>query len=200
MTSPGWAGTSEPLRERLAYLPYGPEDPEPAYAIADAWSPPHELSLPASLCDAVLASRGDLLSPAATSGNGDYYAADLGWAERDAVVDRFAAANNTWWGLDLDEWQLAIKRYRPGDRHVEHQDLHAAGGARRKLAGVVQLSEPDDYQGGALVMRFAHHRTTMPRARGTLVAFPGWTLHEVEPVVSGERWMLAVNGWGSRLR
>ncbi len=49
-------------------------------------------------------------------------------------------------------------------------------------------------------MSFAHHRIPMPRDRGTLVAFPGWTVHEVTPVTAGERWSPCVNGWGARLR
>ena len=49
-------------------------------------------------------------------------------------------------------------------------------------------------------MHFADHRLAMPRTRGTLMAFPGWTVHEVEPVASGERWALIVNGWGPPLR
>ena len=68
-----------------------------------------------------------------------------------------------------------------------HQDLHA-GAAGRKLAGSV------------LVMHFTHHRVAMPRARGTLGAFAGWTLHEVTPVTRGERWALIVNGFGPPLR
>jgi PKHD-type hydroxylase len=92
-----------------------------------------------------------------------------------------------------------VKRYAVGERHTAHQDLHA-GAAGRKLAGVVQLSEPDDYAGGHLVMSFAHHRVPMPRARGTLVAFPGWTVHEVTPITRGVRWSLCVNGFGPRLR
>ncbi len=79
------------------------------------------------------------------------------------------------------------------------QDLHA-GAAGRKFAGVVQLSQDDAYSGGDLLMRFAHHAVPMPRALGTLVAFPGWTLHEVTPIEAGERWSLCVNGWGNRLR
>ncbi len=39
--------------------------------------------------------------------------------------------------------------------------------------------------GDALVVRNAHVRTAMPTTRGTLVAFPGWSNHEVEPVDAG---------------
>lgn len=196
----GWALGEQPRRDLLSYLPSGPDDPEPAYTIADAWTPPHELALPADLCDRVLAGRGELWRSREQSGNGDYYVCDLDAEDHREVVERFALANDLWWRLDLDTWYLGLKRYRPGDRHVEHQDLHPGGGARRKLAGVVQLSEPDAYEGGALIMRYAHHRAVMPRERGTLVAFPGWTCHEVEPVTAGERWALCVNGWGRPLR
>ncbi len=92
-----------------------------------------------------------------------------------------------------------MKRYRAGERHARHQDLHP-GAACRKFSGSVQLSYPDDYSAGGLVMHFADHRVAMPRTRGTLIAFPGWTVHEVEPVTSGERWALIVNGWGPPLR
>ncbi len=92
-----------------------------------------------------------------------------------------------------------MKRYRVGERHPEHQDLHA-GAARRKFTGVVQLTDPHDYDGGALAVRNAHVRAAMPTTRGTLVAFPGWSNHEVEPVTRGERWSLCVNAWGAPLR
>jgi predicted 2-oxoglutarate/Fe(II)-dependent dioxygenase YbiX len=64
----------------------------------------------------------------------------------------------------------------------------------------VQPSDSDDYAGGALVVEFAHLCVLMPRDRGTLVAFPGWTVHAVEPVTHGERWALVVNCFGPRLR
>lgn len=194
----GWA-LSRQAREALATYLAGPGDSEPDYTVAEAWSPPHELALPGDLCDRVLVGRGALLRSAAASGNGDYHDVTLSDDDRAEVIDRFELANGLWWRLDVTSWAMHVKRYGPGDRHAEHQDLHP-GATGRKLAGVVQLSEPDDYAGGALLVRFAHHRPVMPRARGSVIAFPGWTCHEVEAVTAGERWMLAVNGWGPRLR
>lgn len=40
----------------------------------------------------------------------------------------------------------------------------------------------------------------MPRDQGTVIAFPSWAVHEVQPVPSGERWVLQVMRWGERLR
>ncbi len=65
---------------------------------------------------------------------------------------------------------------------------------------MVQLSDPTEYDGGALIVRSAHVRPVMPTTRGTLVASPGWTNHAVEPVARGERWSLCVNAWGAPVR
>ncbi len=156
MTSPGWAASAWPREHLLSCSPTGSGDPEPPYAVADAWEPPHELALPLDVCDRVRAAAGR--THAIPSGNGTYYMPDLDPTDETAILDRFQAANRLWWKLDeVDEWFIGVKRYRVGERHPEHQDLHA-GAARRKLAGVVQLSDPGDYDGGALVVRNAHVR------------------------------------------
>lgn len=202
----GWAGSPDVRARRLSYLPEADLVPyavdedgaEPPYAVADAWTPPHELAVPQEVCDRLLAAVRT--TPPMPSDNGTYYLEPKMSADDErAIVDRFAAANEAWWRLDLDRWPTGLKRYQPGERHPEHQDLHA-GVAGRKLAGVVQLSQPEDYTGGNLIMRCAHERVRMPRTRGTLVAFPGWTVHEVEQVTRGERWVLCINGWGPPLR
>ena len=65
----------------------------------------------------------------------------------------------------------------------------------------MQLSGPGDYDGGALCVRDGRERVSLPRTRGTLTrSRPGWTLHQVEPVTRGERWVLAVAGLGPPLR
>lgn len=195
----GWAGTAAAREQLLAYTPTGPGDDEPAYAIADAWTLPDPAALPLDVCDRVLAAaRASRI--VVRTGNGAYHLPDLDAADEEAIIARFGAANALWWQLDLDEWHIGVKSYRCGERHPEHQDLHAGGGGTRKFAGVAQLSDPDSYRGGDLLVRFADHRVVMPRARGALVAFPAWTLHEVSPVVRGERWSLICNANGPKLR
>lgn len=143
---------------------------------------------------AAIAGRGPL-----PSGNGTYWVPKMDGDLERAVVDRLIAANEAWWRLDVDQWRAGVKRYLPGERHTPHQDLHP-GGARRKLAGSIQLSEPDDYRGGDLVVHFSGRAVPMPRARGALAAFPGWTSHEVRPVTAGERWSFVCFGFGPQLR
>jgi predicted 2-oxoglutarate/Fe(II)-dependent dioxygenase YbiX len=178
-----------------------PSNPEPNYAVVDAWEPPHQLALDADLCDAILATA-DEPDQADNWTNGNNYSDTLTPDLEAEVVARFETANRVWWGLDLTGWTCRLKRYEVGDSHLAHQDLHP-GAARRKFAGVVQLSDPADYAGGALEVIAplgGMSRHAMPRTRGTLIAFPGWTMHEVRPVTAGTRWSLCVNGFGPRLR
>ena len=197
MTAPGWAGTLDATSRKLSYVSDGSER-EPTYAVADYWTAPDPMALPVEICTRIIATaRG---SQPIQSSNGTYYLPDLVARTERAILERFAAANDLWWQLDLTEWFIGVKQYRAGDAHPEHQDLHAAGGGLRKLAGVAQLSHPGDYDGGELRVRFAHEVVHVPRTVGTVLAMPGWTLHEVLPVTRGERWSLICNADGPKLR
>ena len=64
----------------------------------------------------------------------------------------------------------------------------------RKLSIIVQLSDPDTYEGGDFEwLPQIEHPVKLPRTRGTLIAFPSFQLHRVTPVTSGTRNSLV--GW-----
>ena len=64
----------------------------------------------------------------------------------------------------------------------------------RKLSFVLQLSDPDDYEGGNLqLLDEAGKSYFAPRARGTVVLFDSRTQHRVLPVKSGLR--KSIVGW-----
>jgi len=74
-----------------------------------------------------------------------------------------------------------------------HMDLGRSQPAR-KLSFSLQLSDPESYQGG--ILQFPYNRTDpepAPRARGKIIFFPGYMLHEVTPVTQGTRHSLV--GW-----
>ena len=60
----------------------------------------------------------------------------------------------------------------------------------RKLSIVVQLSSPDDYEGGELKLYNSCEPTVIKKERGLTITFPSYTLHEVTPVTEGERYSL----------
>jgi len=82
-----------------------------------------------------------------------------------------------------------------GAFYTWHQDGLDGELAVRKLSLVVQLSDPDEYEGGDLEL-FARDGDeadatsdwrTRVRGRGTVVVFPAFEMHRVTPLVSGTR-------------
>ena len=65
--------------------------------------------------------------------------------------------------------------------------------AVRKLSFSVQLSDPDDYKGGDLLLKISSDPTQVKKTRGTVIFFPSYVLHEVTPVEQGVRKSLV--GW-----
>lgn len=64
----------------------------------------------------------------------------------------------------------------------------------RKLSFVLQLSDPDDYEGGNLqLLDESKVSYIAPRQRGTIILFDSRTSHRVQKVTSGERKSLV--GW-----
>jgi PKHD-type hydroxylase len=57
----------------------------------------------------------------------------------------------------------------------------------RKLSISIQLTNPDEYEGGELYLYDADKGNLMDKTQGTLILFPSYVLHEVMPVTKGER-------------
>jgi PKHD-type hydroxylase len=67
-----------------------------------------------------------------------------------------------------------------------HNDA-AITGPFRKLSLAMQLSYPDDYEGGDFEFMLANKPETMQKQRGLIVVFPSSTVHRVSPVIKGSR-------------
>jgi len=95
--------------------------------------------------------------------------------------------------------RLLLSRYRGGQAYGAHVDDAFMGGARTDLSFTLFLSEPDDYEGGALVLEEPLEERSIRLGAGDMILYPSGALHRVEPVTAGER--LAVVGWvTSRVR
>lgn len=96
---------------------------------------------------------------------------------------------------------IQIARYAGSEQgfytwHTDFADL----APRRKISISVQLSRPEDYEGGDLELLFREAPHRAERARGALVAFPSFVLHRVTPVTAGTRWSLVAWISGPRWR
>lgn len=86
-----------------------------------------------------------------------------------------------------------FNRYEGGETYGNHVDgaVRTLPGSplrvRTDLSATVFLSPPEDYDGGELVVddNYGAHRVKLPA--GSMILYPGSSLHRVEPVTRGVR-------------
>lgn len=88
---------------------------------------------------------------------------------------------------------LQLAEYGPGQHYDWHLDLGNERFSVRKLSFIVQLTEPADYEGGAVELLFNRAPQAAPKSRGAMIVFPSYVLHRVNPVTWGARKSLV--GW-----
>ena len=99
------------------------------------------------------------------------------------------------------EANVQLARYDGGDRGFYDWHTDFAGIApRRKISLSIQLSRPEEYDGGDLELLYGNAPQRLDRTRGTLIAFPSFMLHRVTPVTRGTRWSLVAWILGARWR
>jgi PKHD-type hydroxylase len=73
----------------------------------------------------------------------------------------------------------------PGEFYKEHIDK-MYGGAIRKLSVIVQLTDPEEYEGCDLNLNVGSINT-MKKTQGSVIVFPSYVLHQVTPITKGTR-------------
>jgi len=127
----------------------------------------------------------------------DYRVSEISWIndnpETKWIYDKLAhnakLANKEMWNFDLWDYYDSLqytKYYGNGGHYDWHADL-GAGISNRKLSCVLQLSTPEEYEGGDLEMNPGGGIVSVPKGLGTLCFFPSFLLHRVTPLTSGVR-------------
>jgi len=120
------------------------------------------------------------------------------------------------WKFEYDTAeQLQFTVYRPGQYYNWHQDggsdntfiytkdntnATSHHGLVRKISMTLNLSPPNDYEGGKLKLDFGPHTKDNERykevneisTQGSVVFFPSFVWHQVTPVTSGTRYSLVM--------
>ncbi len=101
-------------------------------------------------------------------------------------------SNRTNFGIDLvAPFELQFTEYHATNKgHYDwHQDvwLESPRPYARKLSVVVQLSEPKEYTGGSFEFFGLQNPGEKFAPRGSLLVFPSFLQHRVNPVLSGTR-------------
>jgi PKHD-type hydroxylase len=86
-----------------------------------------------------------------------------------------------------------FNRYEAGmdfKAHVDNAVRFAPGMVRMRtdVSCTLFLSEPEEYDGGELVIQDTYGEQRVKFAAGDLVVYPATSLHRVEPVTRGARW------------
>ena len=113
------------------------------------------------------------------------------------------ANKNSGWNFQLDfPEQLQFTKYKLNQHYNWHQDGYEkpysdgdCKGKIRKLSSIFLISDPKDYEGGELQFKIGNiHENTIEDApklsRGSIIIFPSFVWHKVNPVTSGTRYSL----------
>jgi len=132
------------------------------------------------------------------------------WIYREVHPYVHIANKNAGWNFQWDFSEPAqFTIYKKGQHYSWHPDssnipydcpnnpnMH---GKIRKITTVLILSDPEDYEGGALEFNFENPdpaekpNTLMPKevgAKGSIVVFPSHVAHRVQPVTKGVRYSM----------
>ncbi len=105
--------------------------------------------------------------------------------------------NGQYYGFDLNGIgeNLQIAEYGEGAFFNWHLDFAKGPASYRKLSATIQLSDPQDYEGGDLEFMINDKTITAPRIKGALIIFPSFLMHRVTPITKGVRKSLVA--WAS---
>jgi len=146
--------------------------------------------------------------------NGDYKSDDSvrrskirfiysNWPEYEFLFDKIwklgIQANREWFNFhitNLSFIQLAEYDASYQGEYKRHQDVFWLNGDNkyhRKLSCIIQLSDPNDYEGGNFEMWVSEQPNKVEiRNQGSVIFLPSFVEHQANPVTKGTRYSIAV--------
>ena len=120
------------------------------------------------------------------------------------ITDVVKQNNQQFWNFDLEKIErLQFTHYLSSEEGTYHAHVDPTPWTlphNRKLSMSLQLSDPNDYDGGELLLHLSNNPTVISKQKGLMAFFPSHTLHEVTPVTRGERYSLVAWIHGPNLR
>lgn len=108
----------------------------------------------------------------------------------DRIRDLSIHANNEIWKFNLHSVLDSIQYteyYENGGHYDWHTDIGPGSINHRKISITIQLSDSDEYEGGDFELWAGGEFKTTPRAKGSAILFPSFTMHRVTPITKGIR-------------
>lgn len=96
--------------------------------------------------------------------------------------------NHQFWKFDVTHSnQTEFLMYDVKGKYEAHVDtFHQHGNETRKLTALAILN--DDFEGGKFFIQNGNEKIYPPQAKGSIIVFPSFMLHGVEPVTKGKRY------------
>ena len=115
------------------------------------------------------------------------------------MFNAITLVNNNYFHLDITGMEnIQYSVYpSPSGKYKSHVDLNHNSVFTRKISWTVQLTDPSEYDGGDLLLydNKLDSPSIASKQKGTAIFFLSNIMHEVQPVISGERCSLV--GWVS---
>ena len=114
-----------------------------------------------------------------------------GWIY-ERIIGMAVQANKAMFHFDVsnlrDKIQFGMYDESFQGTYQRHIDIGTGSNGQRKISISVQLSDPDSYQGGELIIK----DYVAPNNKGDVSIFPSFIEHEVKPVTKGTRYSLVL--------
>ena len=99
------------------------------------------------------------------------------------------SANDEFYQFDINQFNgVQISKYGVGEYYHNHLDIGPGVLGNRKISLTLQLSAPDSYEGGDLVIDFLDFHAS--RELGSVTLFPSFLMHCVTTITKGTRYSL----------
>lgn len=111
--------------------------------------------------------------------------------------------NNQFFNFDLDGLVegLQFTKYQAPSQHYDWHIDKTPHGPTRKLSVTIQLSDPEEYDGGCLEINNGGKKPIeCEKTQGYATFFPSYLLHKVTPVTKGTRYSLVVWVYGPNFK
>lgn len=163
-------------------------------------------------CNSILEKSKDLEFKRANLGkdgftlNNDYRKSEVTWLYPQEFPDLYnevwkleREVNKKWFGFHIDNLEyIQLAKYEGDIRgeYKKHKDVFWINNSERhrKLSAVIQLSDPNDYEGGDLTFFECNEYPNKEdiRQQGTVIFFPSFIDHQANPVIKGIRYSMAI--------
>ena len=100
--------------------------------------------------------------------------------------------NSMYWGFNIEASQEPFQYTEYNFQDKGHYNWHLDIGplditSQRKVSVTIQLSSPEEYEGGDLEFITSHEIQTAEKIKGSICLFPSYLCHRVTPVTKGIR-------------